>query len=62
MKSKASKDIAIARDQAMKDMKDNIIDISFDIANKALDESMTDEREELLFRNALEKIEEADYE
>lgn len=62
MKSKASKDIAIARDQAMKDMKDNIIDISFDIANKALDESMTDEREKLLFRNALEKIEEADYE
>lgn len=62
MKVKAGRDIEIAREQAMKDMKDNIIDISFDIANKVLDESITTEKEEMLFKNALEKIEEADYE
>ncbi len=62
MKMKAGQDIEVAREQAMKDMKDNIVDITFDIANKVLDDTITSEKEEELFRNAIERIEEAEYE
>ena len=62
MKVKAGRDIEIAREQAMKDMKDNIIDITFDVANKALAEHINTEAQEVLFKDAIRKIEEAEYE
>ena len=62
MKTQAGREIDVAREQAMKDMKDNILDISFDIASKALDGNIDSETDEKLFRDALEQIEEADYE
>lgn len=58
IKNKANDDIAKAKENAMKDIKQDIIDISMDITNKVIEEALDDEKQANLINKAIESIDE----
>ncbi len=46
----------------MKEMKDNIIDISFDITNKVIDAKLDKDADEALIKKAIASLDEVHYE
>ncbi|RGD73565.1 F0F1 ATP synthase subunit B [Anaerofustis stercorihominis] len=62
IKAKSKKDIENARETAMKEMKDSIIDISFDITSKVLDTKLDKNADEALVKKAIESLDEVSYE